>query len=200
MTTTIARARRTAVVVLGSTSLALSLAACGGLTGGNGESTSEASSAEATTSAPATSETATTSAPATTETSASAPAAASATQPATDADLEPAKQRFVDFYKAVGDNDLEGACGMVLDPTTGTGMSGGSLKDTCIQALQGSQSTYASAKDAVSTDVLDAALQPDGTIAITPKGGDSSLKVPVAKGTDGQLYVHLMGATDTTQG
>lgn len=193
MNATITRARRAAVAGLGGTALALTLAACGG--GGDETATSAAASSAAATSEAAseaaTSETATSEA-------ASSPAAAP-TQPATDADLEPAKQRFVDFYQATGNGDLEGACAMVLDPSTGKDMASSDLKDTCTQALESSQSTYAANKDTVTADGLDAQLAPDGTVTVSPKGASGELQVPIAKGADGQLYVDLISAGESAQ-
>lgn len=195
MNATITRARRAAVAGLGGAALALTLAACGG-GGGDETATSAAASSEAATSAAASE--AATSAAATSE-AASSPAAAP-TQPATDADLEPAKQRFVDFYQAIGNGDLEGACAMILDPSTGTGMTSGSAKDGCTQGLQSSQSTYAANKDAVTVDVLDAQLSPDGTVTVSPKGASEQLQVPVTKGADGQLYIDLDRVGKAAQG
>lgn len=174
--------------VAGAAALSISLAACGG--GGEekeAEGTTEAATSEAAATTEATTTEAATTEAATTEaatTEAGAPAAA------TEADLEPAKQRVVDFVKAAGGGDLDGACGMVYDSSTGTGFSG-ALLDGCKQGLEGEVDTFASVKDLISVDMLTAELDASGAVSVDFKDSSGN-PIPVVKGSDGQMYIDLI--------
>lgn len=168
------RLRRSAAALLGASALALTLAACGG--SGSSEKTASAkpsasASAEATTSAPA----------------AASTAAAPAATTATDADIEPAKQRVVEFIKATGNGDLDGACGMVYDKDTKGGFTGDLLKG-CKIGLEGQVATFSQIKDSVTPEMMTAQLDPSGVVNIDLGG----TKIPVVKGADGQLYIDMM--------
>lgn len=170
--------------VSGAAALSLSLAACGG--GGDSADTAEGTTEAATTTEDATTEAATTEA-ATTDAATTDAAPVSASE----ADLEPAKQRVVDFYKSAGGGDLDTACGMVYDSSTGTGMSSGTMLDACKQGLEPQMETLKAAGDVITPDLLEAEVGADGVININAGG----TTVPVRKGADGQLYIDFLAAT-----
>lgn len=192
MKRTVLKARLAGAVGLASISM-IALAACGGggevTTGGGDETTTEASSEAATTDAAtsdaATSDAATTDA-ATTE-------AAAGIQPATEADIEPAKQVIVDFYDKAASGDFAGACGLVLDPTTHVGLGAGSVfTNACVQGLEGQKDTFSQFKGLITADMVSATVEPDGRLAITLGGQPTALKA--AKGADGNIYIDMLGS------
>lgn len=185
MNATLLKARSAGLVGLASISM-LALAACGGggeVSTDGGDEASESTSAEATTEA-ATTEAATTEAPAT---------EAAGIQPATDADIEPAKQVVADFYDKAANADFAGACGLVLDPGTSVGLTAEStFMSACMQGMEGQKDTFAAAKGVITADLVGATVDPDGRLAISIGGSDSSLKA--AKGSDGKIYIDLLGS------
>lgn len=106
--------------------------------------------------------------------------------PATEADLEPAKQRFIDFYDTAGSGDYEGACAILLNRTTGAGAAGEDIPPCAASLAEGGDS-FASSKGLIKPGTLNAVVQPDGTVLITMKAtGRTAVMVKLQ---DGQLYL-----------
>lgn len=136
MTTMIRRNARRGAVVLGSLAVVLGAAACGGSSDDAAapeEKTTEAASAaeEAGDDAAAAEDSASDEGGAASE---DAGDDAAASGPLSEEDLSAASTTFIDFMSKAADGDGEGACALMVDPTTGDAVSG--------QALEACGSTF----------------------------------------------------------
>ncbi|WP_394216932.1 hypothetical protein [Brachybacterium vulturis] len=135
----------------------------------------------------------------------SAPPEASTTDPATedpasdgggespyrDVELEAASQRFVEVLRVLDDQDWEAACGMVLDPSTGTAPEGERLQD-CVDGVEPvigerAEQLEPGTFDAIDSSMIEASDNGDGTVSLSVLGND--LGIPMAPGDDGRWYL-----------
>lgn len=111
--------------------------------------------------------------------------------PYSDQELAAASQRFVDVLQVLDDQDWEAACGMVLDPTTGTAPEGERLQE-CVDGVQPviadqAETLEAGTFDAVDPSMIEASDNGDGTVSLSVLGND--LAVPMTLGDDGSWYL-----------
>ncbi|ATG53213.1 hypothetical protein CFK38_10570 [Brachybacterium vulturis] len=111
--------------------------------------------------------------------------------PFSDAELEAASQRFVEVLQVLDDQDWEAACGMVLDPSTGTAPEGERLQD-CVDGVEPvigdrAEQLAPGAFDAIDTSMVEASDNGDGTVSLSVLGND--LGIPMAPGDDGRWYL-----------
>ncbi|EWS82974.1 hypothetical protein BF93_06440 [Brachybacterium phenoliresistens] len=187
MNSIVRRAGRGSTLLVGSVALAFSLAACGGGSEDPAEPTAEETAAEETTEDTAAEETTEEAAEEateeTTEEGAEDPAAGGEV---TDEDLTAAKEQFVAFVGALGEQDAAKACGFMLDPSTGEPVSDANL-ETCTSQLEstGMMDTFTpEVASMITTDMINATGNPDGTITLDMSGS----KVNMAKASDGKWY------------
>lgn len=179
-------ARHAGAVGVASVAAAV-LAACGGagtVTVGGGTEPSESTTAETTepvTTTPPTTQPSTSAAPTTPRPQ---------VQPATEGDLEPAKQTVVDFYTKASVGDFAGACHHMLNTRTKVGLADGDpLHTGCVSSLEKEKDQFAQLQGRVSIDQVSAALQPDGHVDVRINDSDSALTI--VKGADGGLYIDV---------
>ncbi|ASK66987.1 hypothetical protein CFK39_00820 [Brachybacterium avium] len=108
-----------------------------------------------------------------------------------DAELDAASQRFLDLLQVIDDHDWESACGMVLDPTTGSAPEGERLQD-CVDGVEPVFAAQAELLEPGAFDALDASMiqasdNGDGTVSLSVLGND--LDIPMAPGDDGRWYL-----------
>ena len=106
-------------------------------------------------------------------------------------DLTAAGDQGLAFLKAAASGDGEGACAVVLDPTTGNGMSGSTL-EACAAGFEGKAEEEGatfdpSAAEALDRSMIEATDNGDGTAGLTMMGTDAG--VTMVKGEDGKWYV-----------
>lgn len=190
MNAIIRKASRGSALLLGSVALTFSLAACGGGGDDAAETTAEETAAEATTeesseAEAAAEETTESEGEAATEESAEGGEAAGAV---TEEDLAAAEETFIGFMTAAGEGDLEGACGYMLDPSTGAAPSE-AFTSGCASSMEGNESLSMFTPETIEMikDQVEATDNGDGTISIMVAGQDAGL--PMAKGTDGKWYI-----------
>lgn len=205
MTISLRGISRTSAVAISASALALTLAACGG--GSSPEASSSA--APASSSAAPTSEASTMEAGTAEATSSgaassgAAPSEASSSQSATSeaassdssdglkkmtkADVKPARQLVVDFYKKAGKGDYKGACKLGYDPTT-KGSPSSDFISACAGALEGQKETLEQAGDLITMDSLSGKLK-DGQVEVSFKGAGGGTALTVVRAADGKLYM-----------
>lgn len=109
-----------------------------------------------------------------------------------EANLDGAKERFVEFLQVVDDGDYEAACGFTLDPTTGEPPAGETLQQ-CAESLEAEIGANGSIQpgtfDAVEPTMLQAEENADG--AVTVIMGGEPFPLPMVEHTDGQWYFHI---------
>ena len=106
-------------------------------------------------------------------------------------DLQTASQRFVDLLHVLDDQDWEAACGMVLDPTTGTAPEG-ERRQECAAGAESAIGEHAEQLEPGAFDTIDASMveahdNGDGTVSLSVLGEE--LDVPMAPGEDGRWYL-----------
>ena len=143
MTTMIRRNARRGAVVLGSLAVVLGAASCGGSSDDAAapeeKTTEAASAAEDAGDDAATAEDSAAEDSASDEGGAASEDAsddAAASGPLSDEDLSAASTAFIDFMSKAADGDGEGACALMVDPTTGDAMTGSNL-ETCGSTFEG---------------------------------------------------------------
>lgn len=183
MTSTQCRIVRRAAAGVGALALLLGAAAC---TGGDEEPRgSESSTAQE--AAPTAGE----DAQPTQEPTTTAPSDGGGESPFTEEELEAASQRFVEVLRVLDDQDWEAACGMVLDPTTGTAPEGERLRD-CAEGAESAVADRAALLepgvfDAVEPSMITARDNGDGTVSLSVL--DEDLGIPMSPGEDGRWYL-----------
>lgn len=118
---------------------------------------------------------------------------AAGTSPLSDAELEDASARFVEMLRVLDDSDWEAACGMVLDPTTGTAPEGERLQ----QCADGAEAAFAEHEDllvpgrfdTVETQMVTASDNGDGTVSLRVL--EEEVDVPMVQGEDGRWYLAI---------
>jgi hypothetical protein len=133
-----------------------------------------------------------------TDPSASEPAASddggeATTSPFTEQQLDAASQRFLEALQVLDDQDWEAACGVVLDPTTGTAPEGDRLTE-CADDVDEVVAGHADLLEPGTFDDLDVSMieatdSGDGTVAIGVLGEE--LDIPMAPGEDGRWYLAI---------
>lgn len=108
-----------------------------------------------------------------------------------DEELEAASQRFVDLLHVLDDQDWDAACGMVLDPATGTAPEGERLQE-CADGVEPVLGERAAQLEPGTFDAIDASMveahdDGDGTVSLSVLGEE--LDVPMAPGQDGRWYL-----------
>lgn len=108
-------------------------------------------------------------------------------------ELDAASQRFVELLHVLDDQDWEAACGMVLDPSTGTAPEGERLQE-CADGVEPvfaelTEQLEPGAFDAVDASMIEAADEGDGTVTLSVLGQD--LDVPMVPGEDGRWYLAI---------
>ena len=111
--------------------------------------------------------------------------------PFSDEELDAASQRFLDVLQVLDDQDWEAACGMVLDPSTGTAPEGERLQD-CVDGVEPvigdrAEQLEPGAFDAIDPSMIEASDNGDGTVSLSVLGND--LDIPMAPGYDGRWYL-----------
>lgn len=105
--------------------------------------------------------------------------------------LDAASQRFVDLLKELDDQDWDAACGMVLDPTTGTAPEGERLQECAdgVEPLLGerAETLEPGAFDAIDASMIEASDNGDGTVSLSVLGDE--LGIPMAPGDDSRWYL-----------
>ncbi|MDN5687352.1 MAG: hypothetical protein L0G94_11860 [Brachybacterium sp.] len=102
-------------------------------------------------------------------------------------ELGAAKQRVLTFFEALGEQDAEAACSVMLDPSTGEPASGEGLAD-CVDELESSgqlEQFTPEVVDVITEDMLEAEGNDDGTITISAAGTEVSMQ----KADDGTWYI-----------
>ncbi|MBP2407527.1 hypothetical protein JOF44_000430 [Brachybacterium fresconis] len=102
-------------------------------------------------------------------------------------ELGAAKQRVLTFFEALGEQDAEAACSVMLDPSTGEPASGEGLTD-CVDELESSgqmEQFTPEVVDVITEDMLEAEGNDDGTITISAAGTEVSME----KADDGKWYI-----------
>lgn len=120
-----------------------------------------------------------------------APSDGGGESPYDDEQLDAASQRFVDILQVLDDQDWEAACGMVLDPTTGTAPEGDRLQE-CVDGLEPMKGELAGqlepgAFDGVDASMITATDNGDGTVSLSVLGED--LGIPMTLADDGSWYL-----------
>lgn len=174
-------ARRSALVA-GAFALAVGAAACGGST--DTETESDPAAEEE---APAEEDTAADDEAATEEDAASDEGGTAAESgPLADEDLTAAADRFYEFFEKAAAGDYEGACGLMLDPSSGEPISGDVAKG-CASGLEEGLGANVEALSAVTRDDISTTDNGDGTAAIQVLGSDFGYKM--VKASDGEWYI-----------
>jgi len=109
----------------------------------------------------------------------------------TAAELDAASQRFLEALQALGDQDWESACDVVLDPTTGTAPVGERLTK-CVDGAERELAEQAAALepgmfDALDVSMIEASDNGDGTVTLSVLGEE--LDIPMAPGDDDRWYL-----------
>lgn len=115
--------------------------------------------------------------------------------PLSEEDLTASGDRALEFVKAAAAGDAATACSLALDPTTGSGMSGGSL-DACVSGFEetaGEEGTELdpSIADAIDRSMIETTDNGDGTAAVSMMGSEAGISM--IQGDDGQWYVDSAG-------
>lgn len=118
---------------------------------------------------------------------------AAGASPFSDEELEDASARFVEVLRVLDDSDWEAACGMVLDPTTGTAPEGERLQ----QCVDGAEPAFAEHEDLLVPGRFDA-VEPE-MVTATDNGDDTvslrlleeEVDVPMVQGEDGRWYLSI---------
>lgn len=173
---------RVAAVSLGGLALALGTAGCS-LGGGNEDPTEPA--AEEPAEQPADEEQTTEEETTAEESSPAASDGGGAEEGTESGELGAAKSRFMEFLGLIDAQDYAGACGFVLDPSTGKPAEG-MMKDACAQSLE---TSLGGQQTGVDESMIEARDNGDGTVTISAAGEDFPL--PMQKGEDGQWYLTI---------
>lgn len=120
-----------------------------------------------------------------------APSDGGGESPYSEQELAAASQRFVDVLQVLDDQDWEAACGMVLDPTTGTSPEGERLQE-CVDGVEPIVADQAEQLEPGTFDALDASMVEatdagGGTVTLSVLGND--LGIPMTLGDDGSWYL-----------
>lgn len=105
-----------------------------------------------------------------------------------DPDLAAAEQQVISYFRALGDQDAEAACGLLLDESTGEPLAGDALS-SCASYLEESGSMDAFTPEIVeqiTPEALTSVHQDDGTIAVSVEG---STALALAQAADGEWYI-----------
>ena len=108
-------------------------------------------------------------------------------------ELDAASQRFVDLLQVIDDQDWEAACGMVLDPRTGTAPEGARLEE-CADRVESvfaerTEPLAPGAFDALDATMVEAVDEGDGTVSLSVLG--DVLDIPMVQGRDGLWYLSI---------
>lgn len=111
--------------------------------------------------------------------------------PFSDEELDAASERFADLLHVIDDQDWDAACGMVLDPTTGTAPEG-ERRQECAAGADSAIGEHAEQLEPGAFDTIDASMveahdNGDGTVSLSVLGEE--LDVPMAPGEDGRWYL-----------
>lgn len=201
MNTFIRRAGRSGAALAGTLVLGLSLAACGG---GGDEAESDAAPPEEAAEEEAPSDEGGTEEDAAAEEGPSDEGGAEddaaegddseggSAEDVTDEDLEAAKSTALDFFNALGDDDLETVCEMAFSPVNDVPASEGGI-DECVKQFEemGVSDVYTpEVMELINEDTLEAEAQDDGNISIMVEGQSSPMEMQ--KADDGEWYVKLV--------
>ena len=113
--------------------------------------------------------------------------------PFSDEELEDASARFVDGLHRLDDQDWEAACGLVLDPSTGTAPEGERLQE-CTDGVEPAVAAYADVLepgmfDAIEPSMVEATDNGDGTVSLSI--GDQPVDIPMVQGDDDEWYFSI---------
>jgi len=111
--------------------------------------------------------------------------------PFSDEELDAASERFADLLQVIDDQDWDAACGVVLDPTTGTAPEGERLRE-CADGAESAIGEHAEQLEPGAFDTIDASMveardNGDGTVSLSVLGEE--LDVPMAPREDGRWYL-----------
>ncbi|MGY5764608.1 hypothetical protein ACXET9_05325 [Brachybacterium sp. DNPG3] len=169
------RSTRSLAVGLGALALAAGAAACSSAgTGGDAEASSSASATASSSSSSAS------------DAGGSSVSAASDAggDESTDPDLLAAEERVVAYFQALAAQDAQGACGMLLDASTGAPLAGEAL-DSCAAYLEEDGVMESFTEDVVAqitVGTLESSRQEDGTVAVTVEGSSTLVLTEVSDG------------------
>lgn len=112
--------------------------------------------------------------------------------PFSDEELEQASARFVEGLQLLDDQDWEGACGLVLDPSTGAAPEGERLQE-CVDGVGPAVAAYADVLEPGTFDVIDPSMAQatddgDGTVSLSLL--DEPVDVPMVR-ADGEWYFSI---------
>lgn len=115
------------------------------------------------------------------------------TGPFSDEELETASARFVDGLHLLDDQYWEAACGLVLDPSTGTAPEGERLQE-CVDGVELAVAAYADTLepgvfDAIEPSMVAATDNGDGTVSLSIL--DQPVDIPMAQGDDDEWYFSI---------
>jgi hypothetical protein len=113
---------------------------------------------------------------------------AAAGEPLSEQDLTAAGDRFHAFFRAIGDEDPEAACGLVIDHETGEPTTGDGL-ETCLASFDDAsgEGFNPSMVDMLQREMIEAEDHGDGRASISVMGEATDMLMQ--KADDGQWYI-----------